>query len=82
MLATSPATTLKQFTNTERVMALYESATGSLQFQYRNEAGDFILASSFWSAEPQMSESQIRDFYEEKSFHINADFQEGLAMRF
>ncbi len=64
-----------------RVKAFYQP-DGSLEFRYYNKAGDYVMVYSHWNGKPGMTDEEIKAFYAENEFEIQADFSEGLAANF
>ena len=80
MSATATATTECRLIEIEPRIKAFLQPSGSLQFRYYNQAGDYILAHSAWDGRPDMTDDEIKAFYAEREFHIQADFSEAMAV--
>lgn len=79
MSATVPQVAVREVAISERITALRSGH--SLEYQYRNEQGDFALATSFWQVSQAMTDEDVRSHFAENEAQIQLDFDEGLAMR-
>jgi hypothetical protein len=81
MSATATAATSRIVEIESNLNALYEPASGAVEYRKLNSNGDWILATSSWKALTQMTDEEVREFYNDRRESIAADFNEALMMR-
>jgi len=81
MSATATATTYRIVKIEANVNALYEPEMGNVEYRMMNERGDWILATSNWNALTQMTDEELREFYNDRRDSIECDFSSALSMR-
>jgi hypothetical protein len=81
MSATATATTNRIVRIEGNINALYEPEKGDVEYRMMNERGDWILATSNWNALTQMTDEELREFYNDRRESIACDFNEALSMR-
>jgi hypothetical protein len=81
MSATATATTSRIVEIDANINALYEPASGAVEYRRLNSKGDYILATSSWKALTQMTDEEVIEFYNDRRESIEMDFSEALRMR-
>jgi hypothetical protein len=81
MSATATATTHRIVEIEGNINALYEPEKGCIEYRMMNAKGDWILATSNWNALTQMTDEELREFYNDRRESIACDFSEALMMR-
>jgi hypothetical protein len=82
MSATATVTVTRIVEIESNVNALYEPASGKVEYRKLNSKGDFILATSHWNALAQMTDEEVREFYRGRRDTVEADFSEAIRMRY
>jgi hypothetical protein len=81
MSATATATTHRIVEIEGNITALYEPEKGNVEYRMMNDRGDWILATSNWNALTQMTDEELREFYNDRREAVACDFSEALSMR-
>ena len=81
MSATATATTYRIVEIEGNINALYEPEKDKVEYRMMNERSDWILATSNWNAPTQMTDEELREFYNDRRESIACDFNEALSMR-